>query len=169
MASELDKKEQRIFQAVKKNQEIFEITCRYVADETKIPYKTCYRYLNRLIEKGFLNKDKPKGRNIYSVLSEKTPKMFLISKGGNVEKPEESIKVILESFRGFSLSHGGTDIVLIDPITGDEVKTNILEGEEPNITIENKEYPYPYEKVRKSERGKETPSEPKNKPKTVPP
>lgn len=156
--SELDEKEQRIFQAVEKG-ESESVTCRYVADKTKVPYKTCYRYLDRLIEKGFLNKDKEGGKNIYSVLSEKTPKTFLISEGRNVEKPEELMEFILDSFKDFSPSHGGPNIVLIDPITGNEVKANTKENGESDITVENKEYFYPYEKVRSSERSEETPSE----------
>jgi len=166
--SELDEKEQRIFNAVKKGEKMKEnVTCRYVANETKIPYKTCYRYLDKLIEKGFVNKDKEGGKNIYSVLSEKTPKIFLISEGSNVENPEELMKGILKLSKGFSPSHGGTEIVLIDPLSGDEVKADIKEGEEPEITVEKKEYLYPYEKVRRSERSEETPSEHENKPKTL--
>jgi len=41
------------------------VTARFVADETGIPYKTVYRLMEKLVEKGFLNKDKKGGRNIY--------------------------------------------------------------------------------------------------------
>jgi len=162
--SELDEKEQRIFQAVENGEYA---SCRQVADETKIPYKTCYRYLDKLIEKGFVNKDKERGKNFYSILSEKTPKMFLISEGRNVEKPKELMEYVLNSVEGFSLSHEGTRIVLIDPITGDEVTVNTKEGEEPSITIENKEYSYPYEKVRSPKRSENHLSETEKKPKTL--
>jgi len=148
--SELDEKEQAIYEAVRKAEEE-DVTCRYIADKTGIPYKTCYRFLERLIDKGYLLKDKKKGRNVYSVFSGKEPKELLILKGRSFEKPEQLIKFILESFQSFSLSHqdrGG--VFLVDPITGQTVRCKINDGK-AEITVEEKLYPYPYEKVRSSE------------------
>jgi predicted transcriptional regulator len=170
--SELDEKEQRIFNAVKIGEDLKEnVTCRYVANETKIPYKTCYRYLDKLIEKGFINKDKERGKNIYSLLSEGMPKTFLISEGRNIEKPDELMNYILSSFSGFSLSHEGRDIFLIDPLTAGKLRAEkygenwlvALEFPDPEI----KSYPYPDEKVRSVERNEIYPSEREKKVKTL--
>jgi predicted transcriptional regulator len=168
--SELDPKEMRIYQAVKEEGVLAEsrgITCRRVSEVTGIPYKTCYRYLDKLIEKGFITKEKERGRNIYSVLKEKEPKNLLILEGRNFEKPDELMRFILDSFRGFSLSHGDTDINLIDPITGDKIIVENNDGEW-KIKIKPQEYPelyrknnilIPGEKVRSSEGGKIHPPE----------
>lgn len=161
--SELDEKEQKIYQAVK-NGVMEEVTCRYTANEVMIPYKTCYRYLEKLVDKGFLLKDKKQGRNIYSVFSEKKPKEFLMLQGRNFEQPKQLMQFILKSFRGFSLSHRGRDIIFfVDPITGEEVRVN-ANGE---VTVREKIYSYPREKVRRSKRGRETVSELENKPKPI--
>ena len=165
--SELNEREQRIFMAVKKAG-MTEVTCKYVANETRISYKTCYRYLEKLIEKGFLLKDKERGRNVYSVFSEKTPKELIITQGRNFEKPELLMKFILNSLQGFSLSHQDTDTTsFIDPITGEKVNVTIGEDEEAVITVENTTHPYPYEKVRSSERNKETPLVTEKEPKQL--
>jgi len=165
--SELDEKEERIFQAVKNGAD----SCRGVANETKIPYKTCYRYLDRLIEKGFINKDKERGKNIYSLLSEGMPKTFLISEGRNIEKPDELMNYILSSFSAFSLSHEGGDIFLIDPLTAGKLRVEKY-GENWLVTLEFpdpeiKSYPYPNEKVRSVERSEIYPSEREKKVKTL--
>jgi len=165
--SELNEREQRIFMAVKKAG-MTEVTCKYVANETRISYKTCYRYLEKLIEKGFLLKDKERGRNVYSVFSEKKPKDLIITQGRNFEKPELLMKFILNSLQGFSLSHQDTDTTsFIDPITGEKVNVTIGEDEEAVITVENTTHPYPYEKVRSSERNKETPLVTEKEPKQL--
>jgi len=162
--SELDKKEQMIYQVVR---EAGPVSCRLVSQATGIPYKTCYRYLDKLIEKGFIVKDKEGGRNIYSILEQKTPKTLLIGEGRNNEKPDDLMRFILSSFPSFSLSHGDTDIIkLIDPITGDKVAIT-KNSDEWKINVEPQEYEFPYcdsvdfknisipgEKVRSSETDK---------------
>jgi predicted transcriptional regulator len=166
---ELDEKGQKIFRAVQAGV-MEEVTCRYVANETKIPYKTCYRYLEKLIEKGFMNKEKIKGRNIYSVSSGKKPKEFLITQGGIFDKPEQLTKFILESFGGFSLSHQETSVIFfVDPITGEKVNVTIGKDKEALITVEKNNISSPREKVRKPKRSKETASETENKLKEIPP
>jgi len=164
--SELDEKEQKIFMAVKEAG-MSEVTVKRVANETRIPYKTCYRYLEKLIDKGFLLKDKEKGRNVYSVFSEKKPKDLIIAQGRNFENPESLMKFILDPFQGFSLSHQDIDTTsFIDPITGEKV--NVTTGEdEAVITVENTTHPYPYEKVRSSERSEETLLEMEKEPKQL--
>jgi len=163
--SELNEREQRIFMAVKEAG-MTEVTCKYVANETRISYKTCYRYLEKLIEKGFLLKDKERGRNVYSAFSGKKPKELIITQVRNFGNPELLMKFILNSFQGFSPSHHNTDTTsFIDPITGEKVNVTIGEDEEAVITAENITHPYPYEKMRSSERSKETPLETEKEPK----
>ncbi len=153
--SELDKKERKIFDAVKNGsvgESIPSVTCRLVCEETKIPYETCYRYLERLVEKGFLNKDQEKGRNLYSILYE-TSKQLFISQMKSDEGPKSVIEHILESFEGSSTLHGGTDLSFIDPLTGEEVK---IDGES-KVTVEKKKYLSPYEELKSSETGENPP------------
>lgn len=165
--SELDEKEQKIFMAVKEAG-MTEVTVKRVANETRIPYKTCYRYLEKLIDKGFLLKDKIQGRNVYSVFSEKKPRDLIITQGRNFENPELLMKFILDPFQGFSLSHQDTDTTsLVDPITGEKVNVTTGEDEEAVITVENTTHPYPYEKVRSSERSEETLLETEKEPKQL--
>jgi predicted transcriptional regulator len=82
--SELSPREQQIFDAIRGTATV---TCRNVADDTKIPYKTCYNYLEKLVDEGYLNQDKDKNRNIYSILSDAKPKSFLFSVRRDVESP----------------------------------------------------------------------------------
>lgn len=123
--SDLDMKEQQIFYAVKKGCSELEqdVTARFVAEETGIPYKTCYRLLEKLVEKGFVNKDKKQGRNIYSVFSWKEPKTLLIGEGRSKINPEKLMEFVLSLVGDFSPSHNPTDgeYFLIDPITGEKV------------------------------------------------
>ena len=145
--SELNEKEKAVYEAIKNANE--DATCRYVADQTGIPYKTCYRLLERMVDRGYLLKDNKGRRNVYSIFSKKTPKGLSILKGRSFEKPDELIKFILESFPNFSPSRdNGEEIFLIDPITGDAVTCKFNEGK-AEVFIEKKLYPYPYEKVRR--------------------
>lgn len=158
--SELNDKERKIVEAVR-NASIDEVTCRYVANATGIPYKTCYNYLEELIwGKGILLKDKAGGRNIYSCFSGKTGGDFLDRQRGSFDKPETLMKFILTSFRGFSLSHqDANSIFLIDPITGDKITVkwkNNGQTSSPEVTVTEKTYSYPYEKGRNYQRGTET-------------
>ena len=145
--SDLDKKEQAIYAAVKEAGDL-DVTCRYVADKTKIPYKTCYRYLERLVDKGYILKDKSRGRNIYTVFSEKEPKQLLILKGRSFEKPKQLVQFILKSFPSFLYSHQEGEIVsFVDPITGEAI-TYKFNDAEVEVNVDRRLYPYPYEKVR---------------------
>ncbi|RLI41221.1 hypothetical protein DRO64_07850 [Candidatus Bathyarchaeota archaeon] len=138
--SELDRKEQMIYQVVRDGGSV---SCRLVSQATGIPYKTVYRYLDKLIEKGFIVKDKEGGRNVYSVLEQKTPKTLLIGEGRNVENPKDLMRFILNSFPSFSLSHKDTEVIIIDPITGDKVTVTNNDGEW-KIDVEPQEYEFPY-------------------------
>lgn len=163
--SELNIKEQKIFNSVKTKESA---SCRDVADNTKIAYKSCYRILDKLIEKGYVNKDKVSGKNFYSILTENTPNAFLISEGGNENPSEKQIEQILGSFEGFSLSHGGlTASCLFDPVTGNKLFLSLSEEGKLQVIVENNELVYPYEKVRSVERGMKRASEQENKPNTL--
>jgi len=83
------------------------------------------------------------GRNVYSVLEQKTPKTLLIGEGRNIENPKDLMGFILNSFSSFSLSHEDTDIIIIDPITGDKVTVTNNDGEW-KIDVEPQEYEFPY-------------------------
>jgi len=163
--SELDEKEERIFHAVKEGGD--SVTVRDVTEETKIPYETCYRYLERLVHKGFLNQDKEKGRNIYSILGENTPKQLFVSEMKSSGDPTALMDFVLESLKDSSTLHGGEEILLIDPISGAEVKVNIKGNGQSNITVEKKNYSYPYEELKTSERSENVLSEEEKKPKQV--
>ena len=161
---ELDQKETKIFGAVNEGDSK---TIREVVDATKFPYKTCYSYLEKLIERGFLNKDKDKGKNYYSVLTENTPKTLLVSEGGNLEDAENQIEQVLGAITNFSLSRYPIEGSFIDPITGNKIDIIIHEGK-PRVVVEKKASPYPYENVRILKQSTETSSESENKPKKLP-
>lgn len=163
---ELDKKEQQIFSVVKKA--VAEVvTTRYVADETGIPYKTCYRLLEKLIAKGFMLKEKTGGKNVYSTPSGKNPKELLILEGSSEHSPKQLMEFIFKSFDTFSPSHENGEYkktTFVDPITGQNVTIH-----PPNHTVEISENNTVYfgEKVRTSNPSKETVSETENKPETL--
>ena len=138
--SELSPKEQQIFEVVKEV-----VTCRDVADATKIPYKTCYNYLEKLVDKGYLNQDKEKNRNIYSVLcKEMKPKTFLFSVRRNEESPEQLVKVVLDTIRNSSTDKPlGEDIyTFVDPLKGYQIIIK-RSGEQDEVTIDTQRYVYP--------------------------
>jgi predicted transcriptional regulator len=164
---ELSPKEQQIFEAVEGV-----VTCRDVADSTKIPYKTCYAYLEKLVDKGYLNQDKEKNRNIYSVLStEKKPKSFLVSLGRNEDSPEQLLKVVLDTVRNSSTDkpQGEEQYSFIDPLKGCQITVK-RNGEQNEIIIDphTSEHPSPppYQR-RSSEPSKETIPESEKKPKSL--
>lgn len=164
----MDEKETRIFKAVKEGtaEELKNsVTVRDVTGETKIPYETCYKYLRRLVRKGFLNRDKEKGRNIYSVLREKTPKQVFISEVKSSEEPVKLMDFILRSIKASSTRHGGDNTSLIDPITGKKIRVLTNENENNKRMSVEEEYPYeyPYDELKTSERSKEPLSEEEKK------
>jgi len=162
--SELSPREQQIFEAV-----IGTVTCRDVADDTKIPYKTCYNYLEKLVDKGYLNQDKEKNRNIYSVLSiEKKPKSFLVSVRRNVESPEQLVKVVLDTIRNSRIEQLQEEDThtFVDPLKGYQITVRQKE-EQDEVTIDAQRYLYPSPtpaQCRSSEPSLESISDSENKP-----
>jgi len=135
--SELSPKEQQLFEAFTGT---VAVTCRDVADKTKIPYKTCYNYLEKLVDKGYLNQDKEKNRNIYSVLStEKKPKSFLFSVRRDVESPEQLVKVVLGTVRNSSTEQVLEEdtYTFVDPLKGSRI-TVIRKEKQDEVTIDVK-------------------------------
>ena len=137
--SDLDVKEQQIFNCVKEGMPLIkegketktrDVTSRYVADQTGIPYKTCYRLLEKMVEKGFLNKDKRKGKNVYSVFREKEPKEFLIGVDISQNSPDKLLEQVLSFVGEFSPSHGVEKggYSLIDPLTGGRLTVEFNDG-----------------------------------------
>jgi len=163
--SDLDEKEQRTFEAVKN---LGVASCRDVVNITKIPYRTTFRYLEKLLDKGWVNKDKPKGKNIYTVLIESAPKILAIGNGANSEDPEALMNFILKSFKTLPTCQGGTSIVLIDPLTGNEVTVKVG-NDNTKVSIENKVYSYPYGKVTKPKQSPKQPSKAEQTPKPLAP
>ena len=160
--SDLDQKEQQIYNVVRKaiaGEE--DVTVRYVSNETGIPYKTCYRLLEKLVDKGFITKDTKRGRNVYAVLSGKEPKQLLIVEGRNLDGPEQLMEYVLRLTGDFSPSHQpiGEGGRIVDPLTGQILTVEWNDGK-PTIHVESccEVYPpsIPDEKVRSSERGMET-------------
>jgi hypothetical protein len=118
--AELNEKEEKVYQAIPVGTEA---TCRQIADSTKIPYKTAYRILDALIEKGYLNMEQEKGRNHYSILRKKQPAAVLFSEGRNAKDPNTLLELISQSLGTFSPSHGveGSELFLVDPLTAKRV------------------------------------------------
>jgi predicted transcriptional regulator len=167
--SELSPREQQIFDAVKGT---VAVSCRDVASDTKIPYKTCYNYLEKLVDKGYLNQDKDKNRNIYSVLATaKTPKTSLFAIGRSEESPEQLLKVVLDTVRNSSTEQPQTEDThtFIDPLKGYLI-TIRTEANQDEITIDKTEYKgyvYPSDLAaqrRSSEPSKERGLDSENKP-----
>lgn len=166
---ELDKKEQQIFNVVKKGK-METVNIRYVANETGIPYKTCYRLLEKLIDKGFMLKEKVKGgKNVYSTPTGKNPKELLILEGRNGNSPKQLMEFILQTVKSFSPSHENVTykkLSFIDPITGENVSAESVNGYY-NITVTENKVVYLGENVRRSKPTEETVSELETKPKTL--
>ena len=139
--SELSPKEQQIFDAVKGTAAV---TCRDVADNTKIPYKTCYNYLEKLVDKGYLNQDKDKNRNIYSILSNAKPKSFLFSVRRDAESPEQLVKVVLDTIRNSRTEQllEEETYTFVDPLKGYRITVRQKE-EQDEVTIDTQGYVYP--------------------------
>lgn len=142
--SELNPKEYTVYSAIKTAPHDIDVTCRYIANESGLPYKTAYRYLEKLIEKGYVLKDRKGGRNVYSISSTKTPKEFLILERRNLGSPKELIDFVLDVVEDFSSSYSDMNtITFVDPITGDVITCSKNNG---TITteVERKLYLWPY-------------------------
>ena len=137
--SELSPREQQIFDAVNGT-----VTCRDVADNTKIPYKTCYNYLEKLVNKGYLNQDKDKNRNVYTILSTAKPKSFLFSVKRDAESPEQLIKVVLDTTRNSRTEQllAEETYTFVDPLKGYQITVRQKE-EQDEVTIDTQGYVYP--------------------------
>jgi hypothetical protein len=122
--AELNEKELRVYQAIPAQGDT---TCREIADSTRIPYKTVYRVLEGLIEKGYVNYEQIKGRNRYTILGDKKPATVLFNEGRNDDSPDKLLELVLNSVRTFSPSHGieravcGSELKLVDPITAKRI------------------------------------------------
>jgi predicted transcriptional regulator len=163
--SELSPREQQIFDAMKGT---VAVTCRDIADETKVPYKTCYNYLEKLVDKGYLNQDKDKNRNIYTILSTAKPKSFLFSVRRDAESPEQLVKVVLDTIRNSRTEqHLGEDTyTFVDPLKGYRITVRQKE-EQDEVTIDTQEHVYPSPTPAQwgsSEPSKESISDSENKP-----
>ena len=181
--SDLDEKETLIFEAVKKIAltEDSSVSIREVTNETKIPYETNRRYLDRLVDKGFLNKDKVSNKNVYSILSQNKDNKLILSSMRRYSDPKKLTEYILKTVRDSSTHHGVRELILFyDPLDGSQITitgeskddqtifavetTSLEEIEFDNI----KESLYPHGEMRSSQRGTETASEQEKEPKYLP-
>ncbi|MEM3627733.1 MAG: helix-turn-helix domain-containing protein, partial [Candidatus Bathyarchaeia archaeon] len=169
--SDLNPKEQLIFDAVK-NAIGEDVTVRCVAEETGIPYKTCYDLLEKMVEKGFINKDKKQGRNVYSVLREKQPKTLLADKDINFKSPEQLIEQVLKYAGNFSpLLSPAIEVdcnnIIVDPLNGQIIIVQWNNGN-PIVKVEENSIQYPpsqpVEQWRSHQKATETPSKTENEP-----
>lgn len=126
------------------------VTVKYVSEQTNIPQKTCYKYLELLLEKGLLSKDKEGYKNVYRFMgeaaeiassSEKELAGILRTKNIKGPTPKELAGKILASLREKNLlpelPEGKMEFV--DPITG---KVLILNNHEVKEEIVAYEHPY---------------------------
>ncbi len=172
--TELNEKEEKVYQAIPVDREA---TCRQVADSTKIPYKTAYRILEALIDKGYLNIEQEKGRNYYSILRKKQPAAVLFSEGRNAKDPNTLLELISQSLGTFSPSHGveGSELFLVDPLTAKRVTIRLdLTYRVENALPEDLEYASeknttasPGEKVRSVETSQNQASNSEQTPKSL--
>jgi hypothetical protein len=118
--AELNEKEEKVYQAIPIDAEA---TCRQVTASTKIPYKTAYRILEALVDKGYLNMEQEKGRNQYGILRKKQPAALLISEGRNAKDPSTLLKLISQSLGTSSPPHevDVSELFLVDPLTAERV------------------------------------------------
>jgi predicted transcriptional regulator len=173
--SDLDEKETLVFEAVKKGpveEGGINVTIRYVTNKTKIPYGSTRRYLERLVDKGVLNKDKEGNRNVYSVLEEKKDKKLFINEMNRYSNPKQLTERILDVVKKSSTLHGGRTLLFFDPLDGDKVTVSLKwEDEEVKYIVETEPLAnykkndalYPLGELKSSERGKETLSDSEKK------
>lgn len=167
--SEFNPKEQQIYTAVRKAIEE-QATVRYVADETGIPYKTCYRYLEKLVKEGFLNKGKQGIKNVYSVLKGEEPSKLIFAKGRSLESPVQLMEFILNRIQNFSPDIEGGETYtppekmnIIDPISAGMITvTRQSDSYKIQITEKGVRLDPPYQ-MRSSQLGEETLSEEEKK------
>jgi len=179
--SDLDSKETQVFESVKTGtigEGSLNVTIRYVTDETKIPYGTTRRYLEKLVDKGFLNKDKEGNKNVYSILEKNTEKKLFISVMDRYSTPKQLTEHILGVVKNSPTLHGvgEQELIFFDPLNGDKITVRLLhKNDEDKFTVETKsleelennndDASYPRGELKSSERGTETRSDRQKEPK----
>jgi predicted transcriptional regulator len=126
----LDQREKEILEAVEGSGNSASV--RDVCVTTKMAYNTAYKILEHLVDKGYLSKDKEKGRNVYSVTattsSEEAEKLFSSLK----KSPEDVfqlLKPVLSSDGNSSPLLGEGDVIkTVDPVTGEVVSIGFKNG-----------------------------------------
>jgi hypothetical protein len=123
--------------------------------------------LEKLVDKGYLNQDKDKNRNVYTVLSAAKPKSFLFSVRRDAESPEQLVKVVSDTVRNSRTEqHLGEDThTFVDPLKGYQITVRQKE-EQDEVTIGAQVYLYPSPtpaQCGSSEPSKETVSESEKK------
>ena len=153
--SDLDPFERQVYEIVKNSPE--PLTVRQVAEKTKYQYTKNYSTLEKLVDKGWLVKDKQGNKNVYSVLKEESEEKLSSIFFERDMSPVEVMKKVLRLARNFHTFTGDINILkIIDPITGETVKVTkkgpayFVTTEPPSEDLIN--YPYPPRKRESSER-----------------
>jgi len=161
--SELNSREQAIYRTIKNAITTDDATVKYVANTTGIPYKTCYAYLEKLVLKGYLVRDKKQGRNVYSTLQEKEPKSLISIADINASNSKHLMGFILSLFNDFSSSIQGIEgYNIVDPLSGEIIHITVNNGH-VNVAVEQARLLHPTEKGRSLEIRQENTSDLKKK------
>ena len=138
----LDDKEQFILNIVKEAGVDELATVRYVAEKTRMGYKTAYKYLERLVDKGYLAKDKSGNKNFYVPIQRNIEGNLLLTSIRSFEAVTQLMEQILSSDENFSTSTL-PPTTFIDPVTGDEITLELNEGQ-VSFSRRNRSYDEPY-------------------------
>jgi DNA-binding Lrp family transcriptional regulator len=123
--TELTPKERTIYNVVK---EQGTVTTRDVVDQTRIPYETVYKRLERLVARGYLNKDDANKSNKYSLIPNKHINELVFSDTTRYSDPKALMTMILNAIDISSTRHRDTGMNFIDPVTGQYVSVDFTES-----------------------------------------
>lgn len=178
--SDLDEKEALIFEAVKQGtveEGAVSVTIRDVTDKTRIPYETSRRYLDRLVGKGFLNMDKDKNRNVYSLLEKNMDKKLVLSEMRRYSDSKQLTEHILNTIKNSSIHHEVRGVSYFDPLTGEQINvTTVRNDDNIDFVVKTRSLDdlkindalYPLGELRRSELGMKKASEQENNPNNPP-
>jgi len=113
-----------------------------VADETKLSYTRSFEILEKLVEKGYLNKGQEGRYNVYSPLigiDLDDVSNLSTTFAENTKTVVGIFKKIVASLRNFrTFDHINNCIRVCDPVTGDELKIEVGENKESKIVGDSK-------------------------------
>jgi len=122
--AELKPDELQIYNIVK---ELGSATVRDVTEKTKRSYTKCYEILEKLVQDGYLNKDKEGKRNVYTVLREIEEGELSVTFAESSSSPKQLMELAVNCVSNFP-TFTETPVKAIDPITGDEITVTNKNG-----------------------------------------